>query len=267
MNILETIKDRKSVRNYTGAPLTPGQKDIIEKAIANADSPFGGHYTIRLRDYAMETDFKPGTYGVIKGAVSYLLMAVGEGERDMLSAGFAMEKVVLEAWQNGLATCWIAATFKGTDFDRDITWPEGERLRIVSPIGEASEKRSMIDRLTRTLARSNKRRPFDELFFYGDADTPMSSDCEFGQALSMMRLAPSSTNSQPWRAVVDGADTVHFYSASSAKVAILNCGIGLCHFTATEQFYGREGEFRTLHAPIIVPSDWRYITSYIRRSS
>lgn len=264
MNILEAIQTRKSVRNYNGETLTPQQHNIVSDSIEKASSPFGGAFTIRLKDYPKESDFKPGTYGVIKGACAYLTMAIGEDDNDALSAGFAMEKVVLDAWAEGLGTCWIAATFKGTDFERDNQWPEGQKLRIVSPIGVPSGKRSVIDRLTRTIARSNNRKPFDELFFYGDVDTPLRQDCTFGEALSMLRLAPSSTNSQPWRAVVTD-DTVHFYINSYSRVGILNLGIGLYHFISTEQFYNHEGVFSVGKPDIITPEKWHYVTSYIRK--
>ena len=51
-----------------------------------------------------------------------------------------------------------------------------------------------------------------------------------------MRLAPSSLNSQPWRAVVDG-DTAHFFVAAKARDNYVDMGIGLAHvaLVASEQ--------------------------------
>ena len=49
---------------------------------------------------------------------------------------------------------------------------------------------------------SAKRKPMDDLFIVND-------ESKFYWPLEMMRLAPSSTNSQPWRAEVD-SNTVYF---------------------------------------------------------
>jgi len=58
----------------------------------------------------------------------------------------------------------------------------------------------------------------------------------------MMRLAPSSVNSQPWRALVVG-DTVHFYYTPKSNLSLIDCGIGLCHFYEDERFHGHAGRF------------------------
>lgn len=51
----------------------------------------------------------------------------------------------------------------------------------------------------------------------------------------MMRLAPSSTNSQPWRSIVKG-DIVHFYSKGAETVHMVDVGIGMSHFDMTERY-------------------------------
>lgn len=55
-----------------------------------------------------------------------------------------------------------------------------------------------------------------------------------------MRLAPSSTNSQPWRAEVVG-DTVYFYYENKSEASILDLGIGICHFWFAAKESGIDG--------------------------
>lgn len=179
-----------------------------------------------------------------------------------LSLGFSFEQVVLGAWQMGLGTCWIAATFKGTDFERGVVWPRGERLRIVCPVGKPASL-SVKERLMRFAVRSNRRKPFDTLFFKDDFAHPLSPDSAFGEALEMMRLAPSSTNSQPWRALVR-EDAVLFYYKPKSSLSVLDCGIGLCHFDAAERFRGRAGEFVFEDKFPPPPEDWKYLVTYHR---
>lgn len=260
MNILEAMKERRSVRSYNGEPLSDVQIMNLKGAIADSTSPFGGSVSIRLKEFDMRSGYKPSTYGMIKGATDFFLLGIGNDEASALSAGFRFEKVVLRAWKIGLGTCWIAATFKGSDFERGETWPEGEELKIISPVGTPASQ-SFMEKMTRLTIGSNKRKPFGELFFDGDFKQPLSPDSRYGEALEMMRLAPSSTNSQPWRALVVG-DRVHFYYKPKSKASVLDCGIGFCHFYETERFHDRAGEFYKDTDVAVAPDDWKYLYSY-----
>lgn len=265
MNIIDAIMERRSVRNFNGEPLSGAVVEELRKAIAEADSPFGGKVTIRVKQFGSGKEFKPSTYGVIRGATDYLLMGLGDDEASALSAGFMMEQVVLRAWQLGLGTCWIAATFKGTDFERDEVWPEGESLKIISPVGVTAKKR-LFERVTRALLGSQNRKPFGELFFEDDFSRPLEEGNEFAESLKMLRLAPSSTNSQPWRCLVKG-DKVLFYYKPRGQVSVIDCGIGMCHFRAAEKYYGFDGEFFKEDSVPTAPSGWRYLYSYKRSAA
>ena len=210
MNLLEAIKERRSIRSYDGNRLTDLQIATLLDAINESSSPFGGRLTIRLKEFDLRKGYRPTTYGMIKGARHFFLLASGADGESALSTGFRFEQIVLKAWQMGFGTCWIAATFKGSDFDRDQTWPEGETLRIVCPVGTAAPP-TATERLTRLALRSANRLPFDRLFYHTDFHTPLHKDNRFAEPLEMLRLAPSSTNTQPWRALVCDNHTVHFY--------------------------------------------------------
>lgn len=122
-----------------------------------------------------------------------------------------------------------------------------------------------MEKLTRLSLGSKNRKPFDELFFDGDFKKPLSPENRFGTALQMLRLAPSSTNSQPWRVLVDGS-TVHFYYKPKSEASVLDCGIGMCHFYETEEYQGHTGEFFKATDFPLPPDDWRYLYSYRAKS-
>lgn len=260
MNIIEAIKERRSVRTFNGEGLSQPQIDELVNAITVAESPFVGDVTMRLRSFDLKDGFKPSTYGVIKGASDFFLLGMKDDKQSALTAGFKFEQVILKAWQMGLGTCWIAATFKGTTFNRGETWPEGEELRIISPVGVAAKK-TFVEKVTRFAVGSKNRKPFDKLFFRDNFHTPYNPTDRFGEALEMLRLAPSSTNSQPWRALIIG-DTVHFYYAPKSKLSVLDCGIGLCHFFLTEKYNNRHGVFEEMADAPTPPDNWVYLTSY-----
>ncbi len=260
MNVLEIIRQRKSVRSYNGEPLTAEFFRKLKEAVNDSFDPFGGNVTIRLKFFDMKAGFKPSTYGMIKGATDFFLLGIGDDEASALSAGFRFEQVVLKACEMGLGTCWIAATFKGSDFERGERWPDGEELKIVCPVGKP-EKQRLLEKFGRMAMGSDKRKPFGQLFFTDGFKTPLSPDSHFGEALEMLRLAPSSTNSQPWRVLVDG-ETVHFYYKPKSATSVLDCGIGMCHFYLTEEFLGRKGEFFKIPTAPQPPEDWRYLYSF-----
>lgn len=231
MTLTEAIHIRRSVRDYTGVPLTEAQHAALQQAIATATSPFGPVPHMALRTFGARGPERPGTYGTVTGGRTYILMGYADGDTAALAAGFAMERVVLEAAALGLGTCWMAATFRSADFTRGIEWPEAQPLRIVSPVGVPAQHRSLWQRVTSTMARSRHRKPFGELFFDGDFSTPLCPDGRLGEALELMRLAPSSLNSQPWRALLShDRSAIHFYTKAKGDLAMLDLGIGLSHF-------------------------------------
>lgn len=261
MNILEAMKERRSVRSFNGERLGSEIIDALKKDIDEASSPFGGSVSIRLKAFDLKGDYKPSTYGMISKAVDFFLLGIKKDIESALTAGFRFEQVVLEAWQKGLGTCWIAATFKGSDFDRGESWPEGEELLVICPVGVAA-KPTIKEKLTRFTLGSKNRKPFASLFFNGNFATPLSLESRFGEALEMMRLAPSSTNSQPWRGLVDGNKVIFYYKPKSAA-SVLDCGIGFRHFYNTEMFYGRTGKFVIEETTPTPPEDWVYLRTYI----
>ncbi len=281
MNILEAIKQRRSVRRFDGRVLTDNMRARLLRAIDESFSPFGGRVTIRLKRFDLKAGYKPGTYGFISGAEDYFLIAMADDDASRLTAGFRFEQVVLEACRAGLGTCWIAGTYRGSDFDCGQTWPEGEHLQAVCPVGVAL-KPGLKEKIILLSVGSDRRKPWESLFFIEDFDRPLTRDNRFAPALEMLRLAPSSSNSQPWRALVQG-DTVHFYRKSTGRWTLIDCGIALSHFYLTEQHLhpaptdqpsgnphlsAHPGTFLTAPAPPppppAGPAGLEYLTSYRR---
>lgn len=99
-----------------------------------------------------------------------------------------------------------------------------------------------MDRLMRAVASSDKRKPLGELFFVNDFSVSLTEDGPYAMPLDMMRLAPSSANSQPWRALVRG-NQVDFYCAKDNNYSMIDMGIGLCHFALAADAQNISGAF------------------------
>ena len=59
MDIIQAMKERRSVRSFNGKPLSPEQIADLEKAAEESYTLFGGNITIRLKSFDIKGDFKP----------------------------------------------------------------------------------------------------------------------------------------------------------------------------------------------------------------
>lgn len=265
MDIIEAIEARSSVRTFSGEHLSAAENEAIREAVKNVVVPLPGSWAIDLQLFELDGPQRPGTYGVIKGAGDYLLLGFdGSDFANAVAAGFAMEQVVLECTRLGLGTCWMSGTFKTGDFAAKAAFPGAMELQAVIPVGRPAGRERFIERLTRFTVGSKNRKPLGKMFYVGEWERQVTDSSMFYESLMMMSLAPSSTNSQPWRALIKG-ETVHFYCKDANKNHCIDMGIGLSHFALTESYRGHSGSWSVdrSRAPE-APASLTYIASYTR---
>jgi len=193
-SILELIGRRTSVRTYEPKPVEPDKLERLKAFMDTVVNPFGAQVRFGLTESAAQ---KVGTYGFIRGARTFLAGCVKKGGLDMEGFGYAFENVVLYATALGLGTCWLGGTFKRSTFIERMR-PEGEYLPAVSPIGYASERKSLAEKAVAASAGARKRKRFGEVFFDGQAAKPlMLDDSPLKTCLEMVRIGPSASNKQP----------------------------------------------------------------------
>ena len=104
MDIYDIIARRSSVRDYADTPLSAAQVSALEEACAATSAPFGGRVAVRLAHFAEGCARRPGTYGVIHGPRSFLILSTDGSPAARLSAGYEFERILLEATRLGLGT-------------------------------------------------------------------------------------------------------------------------------------------------------------------
>lgn len=254
-SVKEIVEQRKSIRTYDGNPLSNDDKGKINDCISmleNEPCPFKCKVRIKLLEASTADDaVKLGTYGVIRGAKTFLGVAVEKGDDSMQAVGYVFEKLVLFAQSIGLSTCWLGGSFNKTEFAKAMQVKDNEIFPIVSPIGYSADKTHALNKLMRFAIKADKRIPFDDLFFENDFTKSLTVERadKFAFPLEMVRLAPSAGNQQPWRIVKDG-NAFHFYekhgsiSTSGAyDIQALDIGIGACHFELALKEMGANGRF------------------------
>lgn len=274
--ITEIIKRRISVRNYEQKQLSEDIKKKLSAYLENVKGPFNAKVRLILVDssIAAHSNIKLGTYGIIRGATSFAASAVEKGDMYLEELGYELESFILYGTSLGLGTCWLGGTFKKGEFAKALELKETELLPIVTPIGYPAKSKGIVGTLMRTLAGSDNRKPWEELFFRNSFDNKLTKEeaGNYAEALEMVRLAPSASNKQPWRIVKDG-DKLHFYinhakgysSALGFDMQRIDMGIAMCHFEFTLREAGIEGSWQSIKSNIKLPSEnIQYIVSWVK---
>jgi nitroreductase len=278
-SIIETIRQRRSYRSYEDRPLDPEVRASLQAALEHAPaSPFGSQIRLALLESGeqhMSQPQKLGTYGVIKGARCFLAGAVDSNGHALEDFGYLFEWLILKATGLGLATCWLGGTVKRDSFAEAMQIGADEIVPAVSPVGHPRNRCSMVDRVFRLAARSEKRRPWSTLFFDSDFNTPLSEEAagSYATVLEMIRLGPSASNMQPWRIVraPQGA-ALHLFlqrtpgygRAATVDLQRIDSGIAMCHLALTAEALELSGRWESLD-PVVasLPERITYVISWI----
>ncbi len=253
--VIETIQKRRSVRTYERKPLLPHDRETLLKCMKQLDNPFGVSVHTYIIDQKLNADGeKLGTYGVIKGASTFLGVSIPNTELAPLAAGYEFENLILLATHMGLGTVWLAATFNRDSFASAMKIPKDELFLAISPVGYPAAKRSLTETMMRSTMKSSSRKEWKELFFQADFHTPLTKGMAgaYAQPLEMVRLAPSAKNAQPWR-VRKTQNAYHFYadykpglSKGEEMIKQVDLGIALSHFHQTALELGLTGAFEQM---------------------
>jgi len=272
MSILDTIKNRTSCRTFKPVPLSSADKHSLEAFIRENDTgldneriPFG-----IIEKKAGEKPMKLD-YGIIKGHCTYVMGASKASVTSRVNYGYLMEKVVLKATEMSLATCWVGY-FDPAYFNADIKIENGYEIPSIVVIGYPTAAPSLLDKVVRFSAKSAKRQAWGVLFFNYHSKAALSPESvkKYSDSLEMVRLAPSSGNTQPWRVFFD--DTVnefHFYKKpvstryEAKGLHEIDVGIAMSHFELVSIYNGLSGGWiKHAEESVKAMDDFRYIATW-----
>lgn len=264
MKAFDIIQNRRSVRTFLEIPLRKATEEYIDDyldCLNNEVGPLGNK--IHLERIEMPPGVKVGTYGMIKNPVGYIAGTTKDGLKPLLDYGYLFEKMILDFSNQRIGTCWMAGTFKRSDFENLMT--VDEVIPAVSPIGYFDSTR-FFESMMRKMVKADLRKSSDVLFFSDDFNKTIQHD----DVLEGVRLAPSASNKQPWRIVVKG-DFYHLYleedkkynNALPIKVQYLDMGIAMYHLEYMLSDRGISGKWIIENPNIQVPNEnFIYIISY-----
>lgn len=111
MDILEAIRERHSVRKYTGEPIGKDAMESLTGMIATLNKKSGLNMQLVTNE---PLAFSTGIfgYGIFKGVTDYIMIVGKDTPQTPYVAGYYGEQLVIHAQRLGLRTCWVVLTYK-----------------------------------------------------------------------------------------------------------------------------------------------------------
>ncbi|SMP60204.1 nitroreductase family protein [Anoxynatronum buryatiense] len=209
--LFETIGKRKSVRKYDMNPLPENLQQQIRDAAGELCPLNPG----------IKTEIHFLSEGAVKGLLTikaphYLLFFSEESPESLLNAGFMLQQMDLHLSSLELGACWLGMAKPTKGFTDVSALP----FVIALSVGMPAEQ------VHRQHQTDFQRKPL--------ADMVTGSDHE--ALVAAARLAPSATNSQPWRFQTT-PDAIHVFRMKPGMMKAwlydrmnqVDIGIALCH--------------------------------------
>ena len=259
------VRGRKSVRTYEARPVNQRELDRLFAFLAETTNPYGLPVEFRLLDGAKQKLSCP----VVVGTSLYVGGKMKQAPQFNEAFGYSFELLVLYAQSLGLGTVWVGGTMDRAAFEKAMELAADEVMPCMSPLGYPAKKMSLRESMMRKGIKADERMGFEELFFDGSFDAPLTRGKAgtLARPLEMVRLAPSAVNKQPWRvALADNA--AHFYlkrsrgfSGGAIDMQKIDMGIALCHFDLAAKEAGLAPRF-VQSDPGLAAEGLEYIASY-----
>lgn len=129
MEIIELMKERHSVRQYTDKKIEKEKREVLNTLIAKINQKAGLHIQI-IYDEPKCFNSMMAHYGKFDGVNNYIAL-VGKKSKSDESLGYYGEQIVLKAQELGLNTCWVAMTHGKSKAQID----KGEKLVCLISLG------------------------------------------------------------------------------------------------------------------------------------
>lgn len=208
MTILEAIKKRHSVREYTDEIISKEVAEELQEFIDLCNQESGLNFQLGLEDPSA-FDSKIFNYGIIKNARNFIAL-VGPKKGSDEKIGYYGEKIVLKAQQLGLNTCWLGLTYSKSKTNVIIN--KGEKLRLLIALGYGANQ-----------GHPHKSKDIKQLC---KVDRKMPKWFEDGMKAAM--LAPTSINQQKFLFVLKNNKV--YAKALKGFYSKVDLGIVIYHF-------------------------------------
>jgi len=185
MDLLEAVKSRHSVRNYTDKKIDGETLEQLKKIVDECNSNSGLNIQLCLDEPEAFSGFM-AKYGKFTNTKNYVAL-IGKKDNQLdEKIGYFGEMIVIKAQQLGLNTCWVAMSYnKGKSGAKAQS---GEKLLMVISIGFGE-----------TNGVSHKTKPIEKL-----CSVKGNMPDWFKNGMEAVQLAPTAMNQQKFSFELNG---------------------------------------------------------------
>lgn len=214
MIAVETIRERHSVREYDGKPLSRAEFDALGAVVEECARESG--LDIQLVGDNPEVFNVIARFGLIRGCRTHVAFVVDDAKAGDVAAdeviGYWGQKIVLAAQDMGFNTCWCALCSRKKS--RAVVAP-GKKIRLVIAVGHG-----------KTQGFSRKTKSVEALSSVECAKAP----AWFAAAMEAAQLAPTAMNNQNFKiTLLSDGKTVRI-DAPQSGLNVIDEGIVRCNF-------------------------------------
>lgn len=211
METLELMKQRHSVRQYSGQKIEEEKRKVLGQLLNECNEKGGLNMQI-IYDEPVCFDTMMAHYGKFSGVTNYIAL-VGKKTADLSEkCGYYGEQLVLKAQELGLNTCWVALTYGKGKCAAKVE--KGEKLVCVIAVGYG-----------KTQGESHKNKDLSQV-----CNCPETMPEWFEKGMEAALLAPTAMNQQKFTVALEG-DKVSM-KAGNGFYTKLDLGIVKYHFEA-----------------------------------
>lgn len=214
MITVETIRERHSVREYDGKPLSRAEFDALIAVVEECARD--GGLDIQLVGNNPEVFNVIARFGLIRGCRTHVAFVVDDAKAGDVAAdeaiGYWGQKIVLAAQDMGLNTCWCALCSRRKS--RAVVAP-GKKIRLIIAVGHG-----------KTQGFTRKMKSVEALSSVECAKAP----AWFAAAMEAAQLAPTAMNNQNFKiTLLSDGKTVRI-DAPQSGLNVIDEGIVRCNF-------------------------------------
>lgn len=214
MITVETIRERHSVREYDGKPLSRAEFDALGAVVRECTRE--SSLDIQLVGDNPEVFNVIARFGLIRGCRTHAAFVVDDGKARGVAAdeaiGYWGQKIVLAAQDMGLNTCWCALCSRRKS--RAVVAP-GKKIRLIIAVGHG-----------KTQGFTRKTKSVEALSSVECVKAP----AWFAAAMEAAQLAPTAMNNQNFKiTLLSDGKTVRI-DAPQSGLNVIDEGIVRCNF-------------------------------------
>lgn len=250
--LYSTILSRRSVRRYDGNPLDAATLTKVRALASDARALVPENLvSFLLRDTAPGSDLAAivGAYGRLVSPPHYLAPYLAQGRHALTDLGFRTEQIAIGLERLGLGSCYVGALRNEASASAALGLPENALIGAILALGRPARAAGgrALNSLMRSMARSDSRKPWEQLFFWDDFDRPAPSPAEIQLLVEAGRRAPSARNVQPWRFLWRGGSLSLFVArglyggGASERYCLSDGGICMANISLAMEALGIKG--------------------------